>query len=988
MPRQSVAKISDPLRLYLLGSFRVERANQSIRLPTHKTESLLAYLALSPRQTSHPREKLAALLWGESSDELARSSLRRALVLLRDALGHDLLLTDREAVQINPACPLWVDALEFQAQAERLLKDPHADATLLDIALYRDDLLVDYYDEWIAPWRERFRSLFIESLLKLVELARRQGDYARAVQLAQTVLQRDAANESAHQHLMFCYWKMGKRNAALSQFKECARILEQELGVQPTAETTELYDQIRNDIPTSPENRDLSLAHLPIPLTTLVGRQRELGEIKRLLPTTRLLTLTGAGGSGKTRLAIQTATEVQSDFRDGVGWVDLSELIEPSLLPHTVAHALGIYEAADVPLVQAITRYLRPRHFLLVLDNCEHLVEACAALVETMLRACPQLTVLATSRQVLDIAGETAWIVPSMSMPEPGQPILEGIEQNEAVALYVARARAALPGLELTRENWETMDRICRRLDGIPLAIELAASRVKVLSVAEIEAHLSERFTLLVSGNRAALPRHRTIRATMDWSYGLLSDPEKILLRRLAVFTGGFTLESATRVCGSEPLDSRDLLTHLSNLLDKSLILMQTRQGASRYRLLETIREYALECLLESGEGEQFHAQHLDYMIEFAQLAQSKLVGAEQLDWLHRLEAEEDNLRAAMHRAIEHPGWHAQGVQLAAALLRYWWCRGEPREGRSWLERTLAAYAAPQNEQEIKTRLSALNALGCMEWFLDDNSTARARLEQNVQHARELQDKETAGYALGWLSMFVNDQGEYELARAYAEESIRMFDQTDAWGLAYAFFVRGKAALSLQNLDEARLFYEASADQFRKLGDRWGRVLPLGHLGVMALRQGDYARARQLLSERLSIAREFRSRQLISYATANLGRICIRTGEQERARQFLNEGLQVAVAMGSQGQITELIDGLAELAAALEQNQRAVRLSAVFERERQIIPMQRDAQEQQEYAARLDGLRVRMGEQAFAEAWAQGQAMPLEHAVRYARATD
>lgn len=971
MARQAQTKLTEPLRLYLLGPFRLERANESMRLPTRKAESLLAYLTLTPPETRHAREKLAALLWGDSPDDLARSSLRRALVLLRQVIGNDLLLTDREIVQLNPAYPLWVDAREFQTQAERSLKDSHADPASLDISLYRDDLLIDFYDEWITPLREHFRSLFIEALLKRTHHARAQKDWAHAIQFARIVLQKDAANEIAHQQLMNGYWRTGKRNAALNQFKECERILKQELGVEPSAETIALYNQIKERVETEPR-----LSNLPIPLTTFVGRAHELAEIKRLLTTTRLLTLTGTGGSGKTRLALQAATELQNDFRDGVGWVDLAKLTEPSLLPQTVAQALGIYETSDRSLIETLANVFRHRHFLLVLDNCEHLVDACAALIELLLRTCPQLKIIATSRQVLDLNGETAWIVPSLAMPAE-------TNQNEAVELFVQRARAVMPGFALTNETARVVDTICRRLDGIPLAIELAASRVKVLSVEEIAAHLGERFQLLISGNRTGLPRHRTLRATMDWSYELLSAAEKILLRRLAIFTGGATLHAATKVCGREPLNARDILALLSNLIDKSLVIVRERHGASRYHLLETIREYALERLRESGEADSFQQHHLDFIIELAQVAQAKLVASEPMLALQQLEAEQDNLRAALHRAIEQPAWHAQSVQLASLVWRFWYYRGESSEGRNWLERSLAAYPSPQDESERKDHLTAQTALSCLMWLMGETSAARARLEQNIRQAREWRATEPWAYALAWLSMIVNDLGEYDLARTYADESIHLFEQVDApWGLAYAFFVRGKAALSLGNFDEAQLFYQASVERFHNLGNHWGLALPLGHLGFIAYAHGDYTNARRYLSERLSLAREFRAQQLICFALYFLACIYLRTDEQNRAEQFLIECLQIATNIGSPNFVFESLFRLGELATVREQYRRAVQLFAAAERQRLNLAIRLDGADQREYEAARASLQSKMSAPAFAEAWADGQAMPLEQIMQ------
>ncbi|NIW49194.1 MAG: hypothetical protein GWN30_31840, partial [Gammaproteobacteria bacterium] len=376
------------VHLFLLGRFRIERKNKEIQLSTRKAESLLAYLVLNPG--SHAREKLASLFWGDSSDTAARNSLRNALAVVNRAIGSGLLLADRQVVEINPDNPLWVDALEFKQHAAQFLEEPHLEQVLVDFDLYRGDLLSDFYDDWIYPLREQYRSLLLETLVLKTEHMRSQSEYDRAIQYANKTLEHDQANERAHQHLMFCYMAQGNRSAALQQFESCKLALWEELGVEPAAATVALYKWIKQ-APEELKPLSAQITNLPIPLTSFIGRKTQTAEIKQLLSSTRLLTITGAGGSGKTRLAIQVATDLLDAFNDGVWWVDLSSLNDESLLPQKVAKVLGVTEVAGQLLTETLVNQLESKQLLLLVDNCEHLIDASSRIIHHLLKTCPQL---------------------------------------------------------------------------------------------------------------------------------------------------------------------------------------------------------------------------------------------------------------------------------------------------------------------------------------------------------------------------------------------------------------------------------------------------------------------------------------------------------------------------------------------------------------------------------------------------------------------
>jgi non-specific serine/threonine protein kinase len=400
---------------------------------------------------------------------------------------------------------------------------------------------------------------------------------------------------------------------------------------------------------TAPRTPERPPNNLPLELSSFVGRERELAEVERSLENTRLLTLTGSGGCGKTRLALAVAAELVGGLEDGVWLVELAPLADPSLVPQAVASTLGVREQPGRLLTETLSDYLRSKKMLLVLDNCEHLIEACATLVEALLRSCPELCVLATSREALGITGEVAWPVPSLSLPDVRRlPNIESLPQYESARLFVERAVAVKPAFALTEQNAASVAQICYRLDGIPLALELAAARTKVLSVEQIADRLDDCFGLLADGGRTALPRQRTLHATMDWSHELLSEEERALFRRLSVFAGGFTLEAAESVCAGEELERNEVLQLLSHLVDKSLVTAREVSGEARHHLLETVRQYGWEKLSESGETGLVRERHAEYYLALAEEAEPELKAERQVAWLERFERDHDNLRAAM----------------------------------------------------------------------------------------------------------------------------------------------------------------------------------------------------------------------------------------------------------------------------------------------------------------------------------------------------
>jgi predicted ATPase/DNA-binding SARP family transcriptional activator len=920
--------MASPVYLYLFGSFRLEDDSHLIRLPTRKVESLLAYLALYPEP--HAREKLAALFWGDVSDEQARGSLRKALTLLRQPLGADIILADRQTVQLNPDYPLWVDAGAFRQLAvnpqqfvidERLVTDSQL-LSVLD--LYQGDLLVEFYDDWILPLREQYRAIYLETLLNLTQEMRTRSEYTQAIGFAQKVLSVDASNERAHQHLMFCYLASGNRNAALKQYEACARLLDQELAVEPMPETVALYRWLKQ-APVERPAMEALITNLPLPLSSFIGREREMAEVKRLLKvgggreapaSVRLLTLTGPGGSGKTRLAIQIATDLIDLFPDGVWWVELASLGNGFHIPQAIAKTLGVREVPDEPLITSLITFLRPRQLLLVLDNCEHLITACAQLAEELLNHCPQLKLFTTSREALGLPGEQLFPVPTLAVPRREVLSLADLMlEFEGIRLFVERARAVQPGFALTEQNALFVSQICGRLDGIPLAIELAATRIKTLAVEEMAAWLNDRFNLLAMGRRTAPSRHQTLRSVLDWSYELLPETEQILFRRLSVFAGRFTLEMIGPVCAGEGLNESGQFELLSRLVDKSLVMVEPVNGQTYYQMLETIRAYAREKLDVWGEAGRLHNRHLDLFVALAERAEIELRGPAQSRWLEQLDMAVDNLRTALEWSLA--GDVQQGLRLAGALAWFWNLRGYWHEGPSWLSRFLAApNASARTPGRAKTLVAAGN-LTC--WGSNDYPTAARWLEESIAIYRELQrsDRWGLGYALSLYGEVLTILGDSTKAQNVLDESLAIGEglgEAGKWICAWALMSLGKVADTPPSLAQAR--FERSVALFRELGDKAQLSVVLANLAWFYIGQKNYTSAQATTVESLTLTEEIGDIMGAAWMLKLSGDLALAQANYAQAASYYQASLDRFKALGSKSGIAETLADLGQVRLA------------------------------------------------------------------------
>jgi non-specific serine/threonine protein kinase len=725
--------------------------------------------------------------------------------------------------------------------------------------------------------------------------------------------------------------------------------------------------------------------NLPLRLGTFIGRKPEIARLAELLgktpPACRLLTLTGVGGSGKTRLALEVAPLLLNNFPQGVWFVKLAALSDPQLIPQTVAQVLGLKDGPQSTPTDTLIEYLQNSKILLILDNCEHLIEACAGLAEALLQACPGLAILATSREGLNIEGEICFPVPSLSLPDPAAVAsLDEIAGAEAVQLFLQRGAAVQPDFRLTEQNAAAIIQICQRLDGLPLALELAAGRLKGLPLNQLANRLDDRFRLLSGGSRTALPRHQTLQALLDWSYNLLSQREQVVFRRLSGFPGDFSLEAAEFICPGEyqaasgwgNLAKTDVLDLLAQLVNKSLVQLEpgaSGQDEQRYRLLETIRHYSRDRAAEASETELIRQNHLEWCLELAEKAEPYLQGPDQVEWLNRLEQEHNNLRAALAYALEardeaggmrteigekrlhpsslipHPSEAA--LRLCGALWRFWQTHSHFLEARRWLEMALTPAASNTVRPEVQAK--ALHGAGVL-LSLNDYAASRAYHEENLNIRREMNDlagQIAALRDLGWLALHYND---FERAGRFGEESLRLGQaEQDKPNIAASLFVLSIVLFHQGNLAESAKSGQQCLEIWRESGDLGSCASVLNHLGRLALRQGDYEKSGQMMVESLEL------------------------------NWKLNNKLGVANTIL---QITEL--SLAQPGQPAGTH-RAVQLLSWQERLSATFGGKMPPLARLSFDASLSSSHSRLDDAHFSALWAEGQALTVEQAVSLAR---
>jgi predicted ATPase/DNA-binding SARP family transcriptional activator/class 3 adenylate cyclase len=1108
--------MDEPWRIELLGCLRATLRDRVItRFRSRKAAALLAYLAYY-RDRAHTREELIELLWPQTEPGHGRNNLSKELGALRRELDPNgmargsVLPADRYCVQLSPSSAT-TDVAQFLSALEEARSAAGTELTrclAAAVELYRGELLPGHDADWVLSERRRLDEEFVQALRQLTTLSEQAGDLVQALRWAARMVAADPLWEEGQYELVRLQAAAGHPAAALRQYHELERVLEQQLGAAPDRRTRalarqigaegspgagpesdpavlptaitgrpaipvveqrppptgtvtffftdiegstrlwELYpdamrqararheellrgaieahggyvfntggdslcsafgdaqaplqaaleaqeallaelwgpmeplrvrmalhtgaaeyrdhdyygpplnriarllhagrggqtllsgttaDLVRAALPEGADLKDLgthrlkdlqepmqiyqllhpdlsaefrtlrsleAFAHnLPRQLTSFIGRERQMAEIRGLLERSSLLTLTGPGGCGKTWLALQVGADLIEEYPDGVWLVELAALADPGLVPQTAAEMLGIREQPGRPLIETLRDHLRPRSLLLVVDNCEHLLTACARLIESLLRACPRLRIMATSREGLRVAGEQTYNVPSLSLPgwaeesaSAGPALLDALARSEASRLFYERAVLRQSRFGMTEENARAVAQVCRRLDGIPLAIELAAALVKVLSVDQIAQRLDDRFRLLRYGNITALPRQQTLRALIDWSYDLLSEPERLLLRRLSVFAGGWTLEAAEAICAGGEIDEYDVLDLMARLVEKSLVLAdETPGGGKRYRLLETIREYGRETLRAGDEAMDLLRRHLEWFTQLAEEAEPQIQGPAQKEWLDRLETEHDNLRAAFDGAVES-GEVEVGLRLGAALGWFWDVRGYRREGRERLERVLALAAREPSLTAgsglALVRARVLQRLGTLTAWLGDYGKAQSILEESLAIRREGGDAEGTARSLLALGDLAHFQGDPGAARAFLEEC-RAIGRSlgHHWLVARSLERQADVAIFQNRNEEARTLLEEGLRLQEKLGDRREISKLLSGMGRIMHERGDLEAARLLFEQSLTIHRELGNMAGIGVLLTYLGEMYCSQGDPRSAQACLEESL-------------------------------------------------------------------------------------------------
>ena len=993
----------------------------------NKVRALLVYLCVEVGQP-HSRPHLCALLWPELSEPAARRNLRQALTQLRRALrvgeaGDEvaaqplLLSTPDDDVQLNPDQAVEVDAAQLARLLEACDRHGHrswhtcaACAARLQAALklYRGDFLAGFalpdsapFEEWALLWRERLRQQALSAMQRLAAWAEWRGGFGQAAGYARRQVELDPLNEVGHRDLMRLLALNGETAAAAAQFAGLQRVLAAELGLAPEAETVALGDRIRAGALDELRRFRPPPYTGPRAPTAIIGRADALAVVLDRLQDAHVfaLTLTGPPGIGKTRLALEAAAELRFDFEDGVHVVELAPVAEAGAVPAAVAQALGVPEQPARPITQTLAGRLRNRHTLLVLDNFEHVLEA-AGFVADLLSACPALKVLATSRSPLRIRAEHRYA-------------LGVLAEADAQQLFEACA-----GVHIARETAATVAEICRRLDYLPLAIELVAARAQALSPAELLRQFEHPLSAPTAAPHDLPVRQRTLHSAIAWSYDRLGAGEQLVLRRLGIFAGGATLEAAEAVVA----EALPVLSIMEALHDASLVQIHATGDGKRFTLLETLREFAREQLAAQGEADPARRRHLDYFLGLAERAMPALDGLEQSSWLDRLEREHDNLRAAL--AYAHTLDECSVLRLAVALGQFWEVRGYLTEGRRWLAQALAS--CPQSPPPVRAEalalagklayrqgdyedaramfeqslfiwqrledspaiIRSLRHLGTVAYDLGDLALAKRYYEQSLASARVTGEAHGIAGALNNLGLLAADQGDPALARALHQECLPIFRQLgDQANVGMTLTNLGLVARYQHDYVAAQAWIEASLATFQEIGHKWGIALAVFNLGNLARSQVDFARARECYQQSLALYQELEDQAMVTYPMFGLGEVAYRLDDYILARSLYRQSLALRYEVGEKLPLPRNLEGLGQLDRMEGRPERAARLFGAAEALREGQGMKLNPEYHAEYAREIAALRAALGEAAYEAAWAAGRALTPEQAAALALET-
>jgi predicted ATPase/DNA-binding SARP family transcriptional activator len=936
------------LEVRLLGSFQLKFGKKRVDLSSRSAQSLFAFLILNAG-TSYRREKLAGQLWPDSTEESARDYLRHALWRIRKALqsasSASYLHADDLTIWFDAAAHYWLDA----AALLKVTEEASADELVTVLSAYSGELLPGFYDEWVVLEREHLQAIYERKMGYLLTELEQAGRWAEVLEWGERWIALGQKPESAYRALMSAHAASGNKSKVAVVYQRCVQAM-QEFGFEPSAQTRELYENLKRGRETSGIDlmidkeapRRKASSNIPVPITSFIGREKELREIAKLLSESRLLTLTGSGGVGKTRLALRSAQDAIQHFKDGAFWVELVGLADGDLVPQEIARALGVDESPNEPMIIALTNSLKSRELLLVLDNCEHIVEAGAKYAEQLLAACPRIKILATSRERLGLFSEIPWQVPSLS-------------EATSVRLFAERARSVQHDFSLSDFNRDSIRQVCERLDRMPLAIELAAARASILSVEDIARRLDDRFALLTAGSRTALSHQQTLRGTIAWSHDLLTPPERILFRRLALFSGGFTLEALENVCTSDGLERSISVEVLGRLVDKSLVIPEppSKVIGSRYHMLETIRQYAQEKLVEVEDNRLLRDRHLEFFLKLAVEAEGDLRGPKQVAWFDRLEAEVDNLRAAMLWSMAEPSIPddgldnsrlEKGLRLAGALNNFWE-RSHWREALDLTHQMLARATRPTTG-----RAKALLTIGYLYWAASQHEDAKPYLEEASSISRQLGENTVLAWSEGHLGAVLIALGDYESAKPHLE-TVSEISKSLADG--------GKVVMSLTS----------------------------AFLGDIPFAQGDEDAARTLYEESAALAKETYDINSLTYCTRRLGYLALKQGAFSIAERRFTESLRYNQEISHIQGINRCVAAVACLRAAQGKLEQATQLCGAVEGFLGSVSASLFHWDQVFFNLNVSRLQADLPEPRFKRAWMRGLKMSLQEAVEFALAT-
>lgn len=902
------------LKLATLGEFTIELNGEPVGgLVSRKADALLAHLAVTRRP--HAREHLATLLWDDRPLDRSLANLSVVLNSLKKQLAPFLQI-DRKTIAINPDSEISVDLLQlldaidaWDPQAERESTDRTDEVRIVDEALsaYEGDFLQGFhlreargFDEWASMERERIQRVVQTSLRQLSEAYRQQGNLIAANSCLHRALAIDLLQEGLHRELMRNLALSGQQGASLAQYRKCAAVLKAELDVEPALATRRLYDRIL-------ARRERPLDNLPSLATTTIGRQDEVKEIHNRLrePNTRLLTLVGVGGIGKTRLALEVAVSLHDAFFEGLWFVDLAPVEDPELVPQAIGRVLAMPDgplAADMPpqegMISKLLDFLETKDLLLILDNCEHLLDACVPITERLLRHCPGLKILVTSRERFDLPEEHLFIVEPLIIPEDQTSLeydIDSLRENESIRLFEERAQAVRKPFALNERNADILVRICRTLDGMPLAIELTASRLRSLSLTQIAENLEESVQSYGRDHQGAVPRHQTLEAAIDWSYHLLNEEEQRLFRQATIFRSGFDLPALIEVSQALGFDPGLTEAILAQLVEKSLVVVRdVNQNLRRYALLEPVRQFGFKRMQVDPLFERALDAHAEYYLQLAEAVGPELHGRQRKINIRTLELDADNLRAALRRHLKCERSEV-GLRFAHALWEgYWLNLGYFTEGRDWVDQVLKISDESMGFLYGSTRL----ARGAFEWTLGSVDKALDHVLQALEHGERIGEARLIQWALYWKAIVIFDRSDFTIAAEVLTQAYRVAQEAgETRGAAWAVFYQAQIARVKGQTERAIVLYKEALAVLSEL-DIFGAGWCFIYLGHLANEQQNLDMAREYLSKSLDIFDDLNNPRGLGGTERGLGLVELEAGDLEKADMHLRRSRHLFEQLG------------------------------------------------------------------------------------------